>query len=149
MLNEDAYQSAREKATRLGCPFEKALLSRCADCENAEKHNIAEREAVSCRSAIARENCHTLRALLHQNAMFVLKLAHLDEPLPHAKDLKVQCGGLLGLQRIFPQVVTEQICVSNIHQLVLAAHARFGSLQDLPYNEIVQSIAAYEARRRR
>ena len=145
--NEEAYKAAREEINRFGCPFEKAILRRCCGCENAEKHNIAERETASCKSAVARENCRTLRELLHQNALFALKLTHMGA-LPYAKDIKIQCGGMLGVQRLFAPEAEATSPVSNIHGLVLAAQETFGSLQDLPYSEIVKSIAAYEARRK-
>ena len=148
MLNEDAYRSAREETNRHTCSFEKAILRRCCGCELAEKHNIADRETVSCKTAVARENCYTLRELLHQSALFTLKLTHIKEALPYAKEMKIQCGGMLGLQQIFATNAEPQSTVSNIHGLILAAHEKFGSLQDLPYSEIVKSISSFESRRR-
>lgn len=146
MLNESAYKDTYDEKVRLSCPFEKAILSRCADCDQARKFNIAEREAVACEAAVARENCLTLHGLLHQNAVFALKLTHPGEPLPHAKEIKVQCGGLRGLQRLFDQ---EANLVENIHALVGKIQRRFASMQDVPYLEVVKEIAAYEGRRRR
>ena len=148
MLNEDAYRSAREETNRHMCSFEKAILRRCCSCENAEKHNIADRETVSCKTAIARENCYTLRELLHQSALFTLKLTHIKEPLPYAKEMKIQCGGMLGLQQLLTPDTDNQSTVSNIHGLILAAKEKFGSLQELPYSEIIKSVAAFEARRK-
>lgn len=146
MLDESAYRDAYDDAVRLSCPFEKAILSRCADCDHAHKFNIAEREATACNAPVARENCLTLHGLLHQNATFTLKLVHPGEPLPHAKELKIQCGGLLGTQQLItPEVAT----VGNIHGLVGEIQRRFGSMQDVPYLEVVKAISAYEARRRR
>ncbi len=146
MLNESAYKDTYDEKVRLSCPFEKAILSRCDDCDQARKFNIAEREAVACEAAVARENCLTLHGLLHQNAVFALKLTHPGEPLPHAKEIKVQCGGLRGLQRLFDQ---EANLVENIHALVGKIQRRFASMQDVPYLEVVKEIAAYEGRRRR
>jgi len=146
VLNESAYKATYDEKVRLSCPFEKAILSRCADCEQARKFNIAEREAVACESAVARENCLTLNGLLHQNASFVLKLTRPDEPLPHAKEIKVQCGGLLGVQRLFDKGAS---LVENIHALALEVQRRFGSMQDVPYQGVIKEIGAYEGRRRR
>lgn len=146
MLNEGAYKDAYNDAVRLSCPFEKAILSRCADCDQTHKFNIAEREAVACKAPLARENCLTLHGLLHQNAVFTLKLIHPGEPLPHAKELKIQCGGLLGTQQLFdPEVAV----VENIHGLVGDIQHRFGSMRDLPCLDVVKAISAYEVRRRR
>lgn len=146
MLNESAYKATYDEKVRLSCPFEKAILSRCADCGQAHKFNIAEREATACNAAMARENCLTLHGLLHQNAAFALKLAHPGDPLPHAKEIKVQCGGLLGVQRLFDKGANS---VKNIHALVGEVQRRFGSMQDVPYQEVVKEIAAFEGRRRR
>lgn len=146
MLNEDAYKEAYGETVRLSCPFEKAILSRCADCDQVHKFNLAEREAVACEAPVARENCLTLHGLLHQNAVFALKLSKPGEILPHAKELKIQCGGLLGSQRLFQPEAT---VVENIHGLIGEIRARFGSMPALPYSEVVKTMSAYEARRKR
>ena len=145
-MDEEAYKAAREEINPLACPFEKAILFRCCNCELASRKNIAERETVSCRSAVARENCHTLREHLRANALFALGLTH-SGPLPHGKEIKVQCGGLIGLQRaLHPD---RDAPVENVHALMLSAQQEFDSLEDFPYSEIIQSIAAYESRRKR
>lgn len=146
MLNEDAYRAAYGEAVRLSCPFEKAILSRCAGCDQVHRFNLAEREAVSCVAPVARENCLMLHGLLHQNAMFALKLARPGEPLPHARELKIQCGGLLGTQRLF---TAEATVSENVHGLIGKIQARFGSMESLPFIEVVKTMSAYEARRRR
>lgn len=146
MLNEQAYKDAYDGAVRLPCPFEKAILSRCADCDKAHKFNIAEREAAACNAPVARENCLMLHGLLHQNAAFTLKLIRPGEPLPHAKELKIQCGGLLGTRQLFEP---EALVTGNIHGLIGEVQERFGSMSDVPYLEVVKAISAYEARRRR
>ena len=146
MLNEGAYKAAYEEAARLPCPFEKAILSRCAGCDQVQRLNIAEREAVACKLSVARENCLTLHGLLHQNAAFVLRLTHPDEPLPHAKEIKVQCGGLLGVARL---VNPDAVVVDSIHELIGLIQERFGSMARIPYHEVVKSIGTYEGRRRR
>lgn len=146
MLNEDAYKAAYGAAVRLACPFEKAILSRCADCDRAHKFNIAEREAVACDAPAGREHCLALYGLLHQNAIFALKLNRPHAPLPHAKELKIQCGGLLGVQRLGDP---EAEVAGSIHALIAEVQARFGEIQSWPCGEVVKAITAYEARRRR
>jgi len=66
-------------------------------------------------------------------------------PLPHAKEMKAMCGGLSGLQ----QEVEPADEVADVHALVAAALAKFGSLEALPYSRIMPAVAAFEARRRR
>lgn len=146
MLNEGAYKNTYNEKVRLSCLFEKAILSRCADCNQAQKLNIAEREAVACVAAEPRENCMVLQGLLHRNATFVLKLTQPGEPLPHAKEIRVQCGGLLGIQHQLDQDVN---MVADVHALVSEAQRYFGDLQNVPYQEVIKEIAAYEGRRKR
>lgn len=71
-----------------------------------------------------------------------------DAPIPHAKDIKVQCGGLLGLQTQL-NIDVGYPPIANVYALVVAAANRYGSFERLPYGEIVQSVVAYEPRRRR
>lgn len=147
-MDEQAFRETCRVVNPLACPFEKAILiCQCGCCE-AGRINIAEREAVNCLDAAALEDCAQLLGLLRHNAAFALKLTHVDEVLPHAKHVKVQCGGLLGLQGVLQPESAEEKPVADIRGLVLEALARFGNLQELPYNEIVRGIAGFQARRR-
>ena len=129
------------------CPFEKAILSVQCDCEMATRFSIAEQMGVECRSDIARNNCATLLVYLRERARFVLKVTDTSAGLPFGKEMKVMLGGLIGLQRqMAPQEGVAR--VQNIHALVQQAQAAYGSLDALPYQEIVKSIAAFQGKRR-
>ena len=129
------------------CPFEKAILSTQCACELATRFSVAEQMGVNCRSGIARNNCTTLLALMRNRARFALKVTDTSESLPFGKEMKVMIGGLIGLQRL---ILTEEGAarVSNIHALVPQAQEKYRSLEALPYQEIVKSITAYQAKRR-
>ena len=131
------------------CPFEKAILSAQCACEMATRFSVAEQMGVECRSDIARNNCATLLAFMRERARFVLKVTDTSAGLPFGKEMKVMLGGLIGLQR---QMATEEEAavarVQNIHALVQQAQAAYGSLDALPYQEIVKSIAAFQGKRR-
>jgi hypothetical protein len=128
------------------CVFAKALLSRCAGCSRSQRLNIAEREAMACTSAAAHQSCEELLPLLRAKALFALKLTHIEGPLPHGKEIKVQCGGLRGLRAA--QEPQADGPVTDVYSLVAAARADFGGLDALPYGEIVKAVVAYEPRRR-
>jgi hypothetical protein len=131
------------------CPFEKAILSVQCDCDMASRFSIAEQMGVECRSDIARNNCATLLVYLRERARFVLKITDTSAGLPFGKEMKVMLGGLAGLQRqMLPQEAADRVGVQNIHSLVQQAQAAYGSLDALPYQEIVKSIAAIQTRRR-
>jgi hypothetical protein len=125
------------------CVFTKAILARAASCELAERHAVGERDILECRSPTARINCTTLAALLHERARFALRLPPPGQVMVHAQALRLQCGGLLGLQQALgaPQ--------PDVHRLVGAAHERCGSLTELPWSSIVQALVAWQPRRPR
>lgn len=147
-IDESAYRDARKSVNPHPCAFEKALLARCCQCSLAQRMNIAEREAVGCTDSALRETCLALRGHLRQNSAFALKLQHTSGPLPHAKELKIQCGGLRGLQKVLSGSA-EVENVNDVGALARLALERYLTLEQLPYSAIIQAVAAYEARRRR
>ena len=128
------------------CPFEKAILSAQCACELATRFSVAERMGVNCRSDIARNNCATLLAPMRDRARFALKMTDTSDRLPFGKEIRAMIGGLIGLQRLFAPADTTR--VDNIHGLVRQAQEQFGSLESIPYHEIVKPIASYQAKRR-
>jgi hypothetical protein len=125
-----------------GCVFAKALLARSAGCERAQRHAVAEQVVLNCSSPVARTNCSTLAALLHERARFALKLPPASRPLMHVQALRLQCGGLQALQSAL-----DSAC-SDVHQLVMLARERHGSLTDLPWSTLVAAMAAWQPRSR-
>jgi hypothetical protein len=143
-VDETAFRQVRKDAVEHPCPFEKALLSGCGTCMRAQRLHIAEREAVACREDAAREACAALLAVLRRNAAFALHLAHADGELTHAQHMKIQCGGLAGLQR----ALTGTEAVGDIGELVCAVGRAENGPQALPWSAIMQSVAAWQLRRR-
>ena len=142
--NEDAYRDARKSVNPTPCAFEKGVLARCIACSKAEKHLLAERETVNCADAAAQARCLDLKTLLRGHSAFALKIPRMGAPLPHAKELKIQCGGLKGLQKSLSGDET----VTDAFGLIEQAVQQHGGLDNLPYSEIVQGVVHFEARRR-
>lgn len=142
--NEDAYRDARNSVNPTPCAFEKAMLARCIECSKAEKHLLAERETINCADATAQSRCTELKTLLRGQSAFALRITAANSPLPHAKELRIQCGGLKGLQKS----LTGSDDIADVTGLIDASLARHGSLEAFPYSEIVQSVVHFEARRR-
>lgn len=127
------------------CAFGKVILSRHCACSKVNKRYAAEREMVACTVDAQRKQCVELLDLLRQNSAFALKLTHIAPPLPHGPEMRVQCGGLQGLQR----EVDGAEEVVDVSELVAAARLKYGSLEDLPYSKIVQSVVNCEVRKKR
>jgi hypothetical protein len=138
-MDETAYRQALTASIQRSCPFEKTILTHCAACSKAEKHNIAEREIVACNNADAHRRCIALRDSLRHNFTFALGTLHIDGPLPHAQEMRMQCGGLKGLQ--FAVDGGDQVC--DVAALIEMAQQRYGELAELPYSLIVQRANIY------
>lgn len=138
-MDESAYRQIVSATNPRLCPFEKSILTHCAACSKAERHNIAEREIVLCEDADALADCAVLRDALRRNFMFALGRTHAGEPLPHAQELRVQCGGLTGLQI----ALDGEHRVGDVAALVAMARQRFGDWEDFPYAQIVVSANIY------
>lgn len=123
--------------------FAKALLARSARCELARRRVVGEGEGVECGSPVARINCGTLAALLHERARFALRLPAPGQPLMHMHALKLQCGGLAALRDQLGGVA------DDVHALVKQAQHEHGSLADLPWPRLVAAVVAWQPRRRR
>jgi hypothetical protein len=147
MVEEDQFRTTYRTLNERRCIFEKAVLSRRCGCLCARRFYLADREGVACEAEPAHRRCARLIALLRENARFALKLASVESELPHAKEIKVQTGGLLGLQRIVrPEL--DAANVVDIAGLVALGERTYGTLERFPFREIVKSIIAFEGRRR-
>lgn len=125
------------------CVFAKALLARSASCEVSARRSLGERELLECTSPVARMNCGTLAALLHERARFALRLPAPGHPLMHAQALRLHCGGLRGLQLV---LAAER---ADVHSMVVTAQQRHGSLTELPWDSIVREVIGWLPRVRR
>ena len=143
-MDEQVYRTIRGDINWMPCVFEKALLSQCAVCELATRHSIAERETVGCSSPLVRAACGSLYGLLREKSSFALGITSSRRVLPHAMTMKIQCGGLQGLQR----VLTPDALAPEVQSLVRLAREKFGSLEALPFSEVMQAVAAWHNKRR-
>ncbi|HRK79054.1 hypothetical protein [Thiobacillus sp.] len=143
--NEGAYKLAREAYIEHSCPFERALLSRCADCSRSRRLNLADREAIACGDPVVREYCLAFYQALHENAQFALKTSP-DAPWPFGKEIRAQCGGVRGLAGAMGGAAD---ATTDIAATVLQGGQRFGGCADFPYSEIMRAVVHYEPRKRR
>ena len=138
-MDETEYRQVLATSISRHCPFEKSILTSCAACSLAVKHNVAEREVVACSDETSYELCAALRDALRHNFTFALGKLQIDGPLPHAQEMLVQCGGLRGLQ--FTLDGSGKVC--DVAALVLQAQQMYVSMADYPYSKIVQLAKAH------
>jgi hypothetical protein len=143
--NEEAYSEARRSAISLACPFERALLSRCVVCFKARRLLLAEREAISCTEERASIQCQSFHAALRENARFALHVEP-QQPWPFGKEIRVQCGGVLGLAEALDKPPG---LPSDVALLVNEGLLKYGGVEHFPYSAIMRGVVHYEPRKRR
>ena len=146
-MEEDEYKSTYHDIARIRCEFEKALTNNKARCVCARHFWLADREGYACKSSQSSAKCHELLTKLRENSRFLLKLPQAAEKLPHNMEIRVQVGGISGIQALFNPGSGQP--VEDIHALVEQAEAGYGSLERLPYDRIVQSVSRYQGRKSR
>lgn len=147
-MDETEFKGALTRMNESPCIFSKALLFRCCECNKAQHLFLAERQAIGCTSPHSRQRCDTLLPLLRDKAHFALGLSHAEGPLPHAKEIRVQCGGLTALQQQIEQQPVLTTVVEDIDNLLTRAETLYGSLQEFPFKEMVRVIGHFKVRGR-
>jgi hypothetical protein len=167
--DEDAFRRRRDAAIGHACPFERALLARCAACGLARSVLLAEREAIGCQSQAASERCHAYHDELRAASRFALR-ADASAPWPFSKEIRLQCGGLIGLRQALDEAggsgeradgaqgegggdtesgsADPAAPVDDADAVLQRALARWGSVEALPYSRVIRAVIRHEPRRR-
>jgi len=148
-MDEDVYRDTYKNVITTKCVYEKAINSRQTTCSQANKIRLADREAVSCRSKEACQICTSFLEQLRSKALFALKLQDHLGPLPHAKEIKVQMGSIIGLALDGDVELIPGKKVENINGLIKIGLEKYMNLENFPYENLMRSIVNYEGRPKR
>lgn len=148
VMEENEYKSTYQDIAKNRCVFEKALTNNQCRCSMSSHFWLADREGYACKFADNAAKCSELLGKLRESSRFSLKLKNIEEKLPHNMDIRVQAGGLLGLQQaILPD--RQGQAVTDVNELVNKSIEVCGDLDSLPYSEIVKSVVQFQVRKRR
>lgn len=147
-MEEDEFRTTYHQVNPQRCSFEKTLLARWANCHFAQRFSLGEREGVACSSTESQTRCHFLLQRLHENSHFALGMTHMAGPLPHAKEMKVQIGGLLGLRQLIETQVQATDTITDVDNLLNKVCTTYPDLDTLPYPTLARSIVKFEVRRK-
>ena len=136
-MDESAFRQKLAEAIERPCTFGKSVLTRCVGCERSDRVQIAEREVVTCQNAASLSRCTELHVHLRHSFTFALGKVHDDDVLSHAQEMRVQCGGLKGLQF----VLNDNDEVANVDALLESAIRNWSDLAEIPYSEVVHAAA--------
>ena len=150
-MEEDEYQSTYGELASVRCEFEKALTNNQLRCSLANHFCLADREGYSCDCEESSSQCEELLQKLRKKSAFVLKVRDVDSPLPHNMEIRVQVGGITGLAKLMNTEGGAQAkpLLEDINGIINQMVDQFGSLDDLPFSEIIQSVVQFQGRRRR
>ena len=146
-MDNEIFRETYSAINERFCPFEKSILTNNCSCSRAKRFCIAEREGVHCTTDEAQTRCIQLLELLRTQARFALKTTEERSALPHSKAMRVQVGGLRGLSVALDPQAQVPKTIDDIDAVIETALARYGSLDALPFQTIVQQITAYRGRR--
>lgn len=146
-MDEKAYKSTYRTVNENPCQFTKAILCRVCKCDRSQKVLLAEREVMACKSPGGSLRCAEVLETLRERSKFALGLTKIDEKLPHGKEIKIQVGAMLGLKKAITGE-DHPDHVEDINQLIHQGLAKYGSLDQFPYGELVQSVTSYKQRQR-
>ena len=147
-MEEDEYRSTYHEFNQIRCAFEKGILSRRCNCRHSHKFCIAEREGVSCQDKQRQQRCMRFLELVREKSQFIFKLIRPGEPLPHAKEIRVQLGSLNGLANTL-EIPIQDNEIADIDLLLNEADQLYSSLDEYPHDAMIRTIRETQGRRRR
>ncbi len=129
------------------CPFGSTLVTEICHCVHADQVVRRAGAEIICQDEAAYIRCTELFQHLKDVALPAFEVEDDLTTMPHSVLQKIQFGGLLGLQQLVMEQATDT--VADIAGLLDALQTRLGTLDKLPYNEVVSFITEFKLKRRR
>ena len=129
------------------CPFSAPLIGHQFGCAHAQEVIRRGGAEIDCTATSAHARCEKL---FHRMKAVALPAFGAEDDLlsmPHSVLVKIQYGGLLGLQRLMNDAAATTGRVEDIDRLVGAFLARHG--ESALVDAVVEDITAYKPRARR
>jgi len=129
------------------CPFQTPIISADFACGLGQPVTARNTPQIHCRSEQALALCRRLYEHLKAVGLPALGMEDDLATTPHNVYLKVQMGGLLGLQAMCCGEAEGGI--ADLSELIAKATADGSRIDALPYSELVPRIQAQQSKRRR
>ncbi|GAB4507119.1 MAG: hypothetical protein Tsb0026_01350 [Sulfuricaulis sp.] len=130
------------------CAFSNTLVTNQFGCEKGEQ--VARRGGpdIACTSDAAHQRCEKLFQQLKSAALPAFGVEDDLLSMPHSVLVKIQYGGLLGLQRLLRSDAAGSVTVKNVHALVDQAIGKYNDLDAIPCPALVEDMTSHKLRRR-
>jgi hypothetical protein len=135
--------------TEYKCAFSNTLVTNQFGCEKAQQVTRRGGPDIACASDDAHQRCESLFQRMKQAALPAFGVEDDLLSMPHSVLVKIQFGGLLGVQRLLENGVAASAEVKNIHDLVGRAVESYGGLDAIPCRTFVEDMTSYQLKRRR
>ena len=130
------------------CAFNGTLIGDQYGCLKSEHVTLRSGPDVVCTAEEAGHRCAGLFNRMKAAALPAFGVEDDLLSMPHSVIVKVQFGGLLGLQRLLSGLPADSPKVDNIYALVDQALHEYGDLDAIPCQSLVEDITSYKLRRR-
>ena len=131
------------------CPFSATLARNDFACSRATQVIRRGGAEFTCQSDTAHTRCRQLFEHCKQAALPKFGVEDDLTRMPQSVLVKIQFGGLLGLQRSISGQPSEASRIDDIEALLAAAIEHFSGLESIPYHQLVDDIIAWKLPRRR
>jgi hypothetical protein len=128
------------------CPFSAPLVAQDFGCRHAGTVIRRGGAEIACRSEAACTRCGELHRAMKAAALTDQGYEDDLTEVPHSLLVRIQHGGLLGLQRITLESGT---AIEDIDRLLESAVAKFGAVSAIPCQDLCPDIAGYRLPGRR
>lgn len=128
------------------CAFNATLMGDQFGCTHARHVVRRGGPDIACVDNTGHERCQRLFELLKASALPAFGVEDDLLSMPHSTLVKIQFGGLLGIQRLLGR---NSDTVADINLLVEQAGRNFGRLETIPCQDILADITSYKTRRRK
>lgn len=131
-------------STTRRCCFSDAVGHRVAGCAMAVRTTRQYRRTVECTNHRAHGVCAAWLDCVRRASRFTLGTRQSPSALPRRTALKLQSGGLLGMGDV---IDGQQRAgrIQDVSDLLQRALARFGSLDSVPLQAVIQRVHEFDA----
>ena len=131
------------------CPFSATLVKDDFGCHQASRIIRRGGSEIACNNADAHQRCAALFQRLKDTALPAFDVEDDLLKVPHGVLVKIQFGGLLGLQRITNAAEATANGIQDIDALLQSSIRTYGSADSIPFSSICEDMTTYKLARRR
>ena len=128
------------------CPFQVPQIKKDFACKLGVEVTRRDGAAVACQSDSASRHCCELYEHLKQVGLRAFGMRDDLAKVPQSFYIKVQYGGLLGLQRLLGDTRQDVVDISS---LLTQLHAQYGEIENIPCEQVKTDIKSCKVRRKK